>query len=127
MKKLLGISFLSAALLAGCDKPQPQKPAPVVAPPPSQAPPPAPTSGIPATAVAEPGAPVPAPNVSPMEFSNATYLTLLVQDFYAKNGRVPKDINELVTAKMIQTPPKPPPGTRYVIDAKNRQVVIVRQ
>ena len=131
MKTTLALGLLMAALLAGCTK----KPAPV--PPPT----PAPEAAAPAPAAeAQPAAaaaetktdpqnetPEPAPNVSPMDHSNAAGLTLMIQEFYDKNGRVPKDLNELVTAKMLLRAPTPPPGTRYVIDPKGRRVVIVRK
>lgn len=62
-----------------------------------------------------------------MEQSQAAYLTLQVQEFAAKNGRVPNDLAELVTAKMLPKVPNPPAGMKYVIDPKNRQVLLVRQ
>jgi len=49
-----------------------------------------------------------------------------VQEYFDKHGRLPKDLNELVAAKMLLKAPVPPPGTKYVIDARRKQVVIVR-
>ncbi|MBI3875867.1 MAG: hypothetical protein HY300_07915 [Verrucomicrobia bacterium] len=70
---------------------------------------------------------MPAPDVSPMAHSQAAVLTLGLQNYMARTGRAPKDLNELLAAKDIQNIPPPPPGTKYVINAKQRQVVLVKQ
>ena len=62
-----------------------------------------------------------------MAFSNAAALTMSLQEFMAKNGRAPNDLNELVTAKLVRHIPPPPPGYRYTIDAKRKQVVAEKQ
>ena len=85
---------------------------------------PAPTQTAPAPAG---GAPAAAGNEAEMAFSNATVLTMGLQEFMAKNGRAPNDLNELVTAKLIQKIPPPPRGYQYAIDAKRKQVVAVKQ
>lgn len=117
MKNLLGTALVAATILAGCQK---------ETPPPA----PAPVAPAPAPAAAEPGtAAVLAPprEPTPMEVSQASYLTLQVQEFAAKNGRVPNDFAELVTAKMLPKVPIAPAGMRYVIDLTNRQVRVVPQ
>ena len=117
MKKLFGTALLTATILAGCQKETP-------------APAPAPVAPAPAPAAAEPGASAvlaPPREPTPMEQSQASYLTLQVQEFAAKNGRVPNDLAELVTAKMLPKVPNPPAGMKYVIDATNRQVRLVPQ
>jgi len=126
---ILARLIIFIALLAGCGKnetppsaePPPAKPA-ISVEPAAEAPP----------AIAEATAPKEAEPkeqtepVSPMAYSDAAGLSLKVSEFYDKNGRVPKDLNELVTAKMLLRLPTPPPGMRYVIDAKNRSVLLVR-
>lgn len=43
--------------------------------------------------------------------------------FWMASGRpFPKDLNELVTAKLITRVPAPPSGKRYVLDAATQQV-----
>ena len=117
MKTLLRTTLLATTLLAACQK---------ETPPPA----PAPVAPPPAPAAVDPGASsvlAPPREPTPMEQSQAAYLTLQVQEFAAKNGRVPNDLAELVTAKMLPKIPNPPAGMKYVIDPKNRQVLLVRQ
>jgi hypothetical protein len=125
----LTAALVSTSLLIGCGKKTPKETAP---PPPAEAsapqtepapPPPGEATAAPAEATEGPAQ---ASNLNPMDYSNASGLTLMVQEYYGKHGRVPKDLNELVAAKMLLKVPTPPPGTKYVIDAKRRQVVIVR-
>jgi hypothetical protein len=54
-------------------------------------------------------------------------MTLMVQEYYDKNGRLPKDLRDLVAAKMLLKEPKAPPGLRYAIDPNKKSVVVVRQ
>lgn len=115
MKTLFGITVLAATLLAGCEKDAP--------PPPPVAPTPAAT--VPAAGEPTANSLIEAPReATPMEQSQAAYLTLQVQEFAAKNGRVPTDLSELVAAKMLPKLPVPPRGFRYEIDPKNRQVLL---
>lgn len=66
-------------------------------------------------------------NVAEMAFSNTTMLTMGLQEFMAKNGRAPNDLQELVTAKLVQKIPPLPAGYKYSIDAKRKQVLAVKQ
>ena len=66
-------------------------------------------------------------NEAEMAFSNTTVLTMGLQEFMAKNGRAPNDLNELVTAKLVQKIPPLPAGYKYTIDAKRKQVMAVKQ
>jgi|APGre2960657505_1045072.scaffolds.fasta_scaffold16944_1 hypothetical protein len=75
----------------------------------------------------EPPAPANAANALEMAYSNATALTMGLQEFMAKNGRAPSDVNELVTAKLVQKIPPLPLGYKYEIDAKRKQVVVSKQ
>lgn len=115
MKTHFLLPILAATLLIGCEKDAP--PPPPVTQTPAATPPPAgePTAN---TLVEAPRDP------TPMEQSQAAYLTLQVQEFAAKNGRVPTDLSELVAAKMLPKIPPAPRGFRYEIDPKNRQVLL---
>jgi hypothetical protein len=122
---------LVAVSLVGCGKTAPKEPAPApaaapvsVAPP--DAPAPAPPSAETPPAADAGDALAQAPNLSPMDYSNASGLTLMVQQYADTHGRVPKDLSELVAAKMLLKVPVPPPGTKYVIDPKRKMVVVVK-
>ena len=62
-----------------------------------------------------------------MAFSNATILTMMLQEFEAANKRLPTTIKELEAIKTYGPIPPAPPGFRYAIDAKKKQVVAVKQ
>ena len=49
-----------------------------------------------------------------------------LQEYMAKNGKPPADLNELVTAKLVQKIPPLPPGYKYEIDAKRKQVIVTK-
>ena len=103
MKKLLGITLVAvaSACLSGCEKDAPPPP-PVVETKSSATP--APEESASSIAPEKPR------EITPMEQSQAAYLTLQVQEFAAKNGRVPADLNELVAAKMLPKIPQAPRG-----------------
>jgi hypothetical protein len=44
-----------------------------------------------------------------------------ISDFFAANGRAPRDVNELVQGKYLQRAPTPPAGRKIVIDQVKRQ------
>ena len=98
--------------VAACRK----KPEPV--PPPPPAPPAAVTPEAKEAQAASNGA---------MAFSNASVLTMMLQEFTRKNGRLPNDINELSTITTFGPAPQAPTGYRFVIDAAKKQVVAVAQ
>ncbi|MFM8468446.1 MAG: hypothetical protein ACKODH_00505 [Limisphaerales bacterium] len=75
----------------------------------------------------EPPPPANAANALEMAMSNATALTMGLQEYMAKNGKPPADLNELVTAKLVQKIPPLPPGYKYEIDAKRKQVTVTKQ
>ena len=75
----------------------------------------------------EPPAPANAANALEMAMSNATALTMGLQEFMAKNGRAPTNVNELVTAKLVQKIPPLPPGYKSEIDAKRKQVTVAKE
>ena len=128
------ILVAGAIAVAGCGK----KPEPPALPPPEPASKPIAESLPPPPAlptVAPPGNSNPAlPQKTEAEAatiamaqSRAMGISMIVEQFYEKNGRVPKDLNELVAAKMLLKVPAAPPGMRYVIDAQSRRVAVVPQ
>jgi hypothetical protein len=54
-------------------------------------------------------------------------LTKAVQMFEVSEGRLPKDLNELVTLKYIARIPEAPYGQKIVYNASNGQVSVVPQ
>ncbi|HON06574.1 MAG TPA: hypothetical protein PLW02_00580 [Verrucomicrobiota bacterium] len=50
-----------------------------------------------------------------------------IKDFEANEGRLPKDLTELVKGKYLPSIPKPPTGMRIEYDAKTGDVKIVAE
>lgn len=112
-KVLLACSVL-ALVVSACRK----KPEAAPAPPPAPAPA---ADAAPAGTPANPG------NAAETAFSNATVLTMMLQEFMAVNKRPPTSLKELETIKVFGAVPSPPPGYRFVIDATNKRVVAQKQ
>lgn len=70
-----------------------------------------------------PAGPPPPPEFGSSE-NNLGYLNEGVRNFQQANGRVPNDLNELVTGKMIVRIPPPPPGFTYVMDRSSGMVTL---
>jgi len=66
-------------------------------------------------------------NEAEMALSNASVLTMMLQEFAAKNGRLPNNVQELSTITTFGAVPRPPAGYRFEIDAKQKAVVAVKQ
>lgn len=62
-----------------------------------------------------------------MAVSNASVLTMMLQEYEAANKRMPATIKDLESIKTYGPVPSPPPGFRYVIDPKRKQVLAVKQ
>ncbi len=77
--------------------------------------------------VAAPAPGVVTGNEAQLAASNASVLTLMLQEFVQTNGRMPNDISELAAIKTFGPPPKAPTGYKFVIDAKTKQVVALPQ
>jgi len=58
---------------------------------------------------------------------DVTSLTQAIQMFQVNEGRLPKDLNELVTTKYITRIPEAPYGQKIVYNAANGQVNVVPQ
>ena len=54
-------------------------------------------------------------------------LNKMLQLFHATEGRYPKDLNELVKEKYINSLPSPPVGMKIVYDAAKGEVQVVPQ
>lgn len=70
-----------------------------------------------------PAGPPPPPEFGSSE-NNLGYLNEGVRNFQQASGRVPNDLNELVTGKMIVRIPPPPPGFTYVMDRSSGMVTL---
>lgn len=64
---------------------------------------------------AVPSGPPPPPEFGSSE-NNLGYLNEGVRNFQRVKGRLPNDLNELVTDKVIARIPPPPPGFAYVME-----------
>ena len=54
-------------------------------------------------------------------------LTQAVRKYSVERKQVPKTLSEVVAAGYVQHLPTAPPGKRFEIDPKTRQVVLVKQ
>ena|SRR5437773_1677744 len=81
------------------------------------------SDGVAAPAVSTPAAP---PGGADME-SALRELTQAVRKYSVERKQVPKTFGEVVAAGYVQHLPTAPPGKRFEIDAKTRQVVLVKQ
>ncbi len=112
---LLGCALLILPL-SGCKRKSSSEDSSVVQPPPPKLP----ASGKPAAGDAG--------NDLQMAQSNCAVLTLALQTYMGNhNNQAPADVNELVKVQQLRAVPQPPAGWKYSIDAKNRQVVLVKQ
>lgn len=69
----------------------------------------------------------PSGNEAQVADSNASVLTLMLQEFESKNGRMPKDVSELSIITSYGAAPKPPSGYKFIIDSAQKQVRAVKQ
>lgn len=111
--------WCAAWLLLACKRDAPE-PVPVAAPPA-----PAQPASAPAPAPGQPAPPV----VNTQESSDAAYIqetTQLLNDFLAEykktNTRIPKDVAEMVSLKIITSAPVLPGGKKWVIDQQTGKI-----
>jgi len=131
MKYAYCLVLLVAGLaLAGCGKDETAPPAP---PPP--APPPAPATTV------EPARPAPAPaparngyvgamvkaKQAAVKVADVSSLNEEIQLFFAQEGHLPADLNELVTKQYITQIPDAPAGMQLVYDALHGNVHVEPQ
>ncbi len=118
IKVILGCTLLALTVCA-CRK----KPA-LVAGPVSTVPLP-PSAGV--TMPAGPSGTVASVAPGSPEHGSVVMLTFAAQQFHAKNKRMPNDVQELANAKLIPHVPTAPAGMRFLMDAKEKQVRLVKQ
>jgi hypothetical protein len=125
---------LSACLVAsGCSKKEPTDAgAPAAPAAPAKvsvdapdAPPPPPPTAAPVPAAGE----APRPDGPPSEenVDELTRITRAIQSFAINNERPPKDLNELVRAKLLPSIPAAPAGKKFVYDPSHMSIKLVNQ
>jgi hypothetical protein len=133
--RIYWVFSLCALMVLGACKPKPEPPPPTPAEP--KAPPSGTVSLLPSSESSAPpppsaeGAPVPAETTRtepPPEENNVNEtLTSVIRDFYDSSGRLPKDIQELVTLKLIPKMPEAPPGKKYELDPVKKRAILVNK
>lgn len=109
MKKLTLLTLSAALLCTACQRKKTiSEVAPAVEP-------------TPVTLTTPAQAAVPAPTGAEFESLNKA-----LEQWAPING-IPKDLNVLVSAKMVPRLPPLPPGKRFAIDEKNLRVILVNQ
>jgi hypothetical protein len=117
MRNFCGLSFLAGALVVlGCGKEQSPPPAPA----------PAAQSASPSSGDGYLGTLVRGQQVAVKGIDTAS-LNQEVQLFNAQEGRLPKDLNELVTMHYLGKLPDPPAGMKLNYDAVAGKVTVVPQ
>ena len=118
MKKQFSLCMIVGLALVGCDD---KKPEPTVPP-----------SAPPAVGVNPLNAPADYLNTLAKskkladKVIDTAALNKAVQLFGAQEGRLPKDLDELVTLKYIPAIPPAPTGMKIVYDAKSGDVTVVK-
>lgn len=120
MKMLLLLPVVAALLNAGCGQ---QKSAPTDNRPATNA---AAAFENPLNAPADYGRALARAQQSAEKTVDLAALTKAVEMFQVDKGRLPKDLNELVTGKFIRQLPPAPPGMKIVYDANTGEVKAVR-
>ncbi len=119
MKTQFSLGLVAGLALVGCDDKKPAPPAP----PPTQ-----PTVGVnPLNAPADYLNMLAKSKKLADKVIDTAALNSAVQLFGAQEGRLPKDLGELVTLKYIPALPAPPTGMKIEYDAKTGDVKVVKQ
>jgi hypothetical protein len=123
MRKFYGLTFLAGALVfVGCGKEQtPATPAPTASAPPAQSATPAPAHGDGYLGTLVRG------QQTAVKGIDTAALNQEVQLFNVQEGRLPKDLNELVTKNYLGALPDAPVGMKIVYDAVQGKVTVVPQ
>jgi hypothetical protein len=114
MKTLLSV-VIGAGLLVGCSEKKSSAPAQDT------------SSGNPLTAPADYLKAAANSEKKAIGVVDITSLNKAIQLFQVDKGRLPKDLNELVTEKYMPQLPPPPAGSKIEYDAKTGTVKIVKQ
>lgn len=119
MKEACAVILLAGLTLAGCGKKEPA----ASAPPPQRSAAPAQPLSAPADYL---GA-VSKGQKSAIKTIDLASLGQAIKLFEVEEGRLPKDLNELVAEKYLPGLPAPPPGTKFVYDPNTGNVRVVKQ
>ncbi len=119
MKTQLCLLLVAGFSLAGCGRKE-------------EAPPPKPTnapaaSGNPLTAPVDYLGAVARAKQNAEKTIETVSLNQAVQQFSVQEGRYPKDLNELVTARYLPSLPRPPYGMKIEYNPKTGEVTVVKQ
>lgn len=121
MKSSLCLTTLAGLLLVACSKENPASPfSPVSTNAPA-------AFENPLNAPADYGKALVKAQTSAEKTVDLAALTKAIEMFQLDQGRLPKDLNELVTGKFIRQMPPAPPGMKIVYDANTGEVKVVRQ
>jgi hypothetical protein len=69
----------------------------------------------------------PAQALTPAESATLDSLTRVLRKYSFEQHRLPKSLDEVVTAGYVAALPTAPPGKKFVVDPKTVRVVLVRQ
>lgn len=120
------LATVAVVMLLGACSPKPAPP-PTVAPRPATGSSPATPASAPAATTPAPAPSAPPPDEGPRNDAGIEALNIAIGDFFSANGTVPKDLNELVRGKFLQTLPQAPPGKKFAVDPVKRTAKIVNQ
>ena len=119
MKAIFRFSLLSGLLLTGCGKEEPKPTQPTNTNTTSV--------GNPLTAPVDYLGAVGKAQQSAVKTVDTVAVSQAIKMFQVEEGRLPKDLNELVTKGHLRELPKPPYGTKLVYDANAGTVKVVKQ
>lgn len=114
MKKTALLTLTALGILTGCDD---KKPAPTTG---------GNSSGNPITAPVDYLGAVAQAKKHADKSLDLVSVKKAVQEFYAGEGRFPKDLQEMVTEKYLTFVPKPPIGLKITYNPQNGEVKIVQ-
>jgi len=117
MKPIIPICLVAALALAGCSKKEETAPAPEGAG----------SSGNPLSAPADYLGAASRAQKKAQQTTATVSLESAVKAFEAEEGKLPKDLNELVTKEYLASLPKPPNGMKFNYDPATGKVTIIPQ
>ncbi len=118
MKKHFSLCLIAGLALVGCDDKKPE---------PAATPPPPPVGSNPLNAPGDYLNTLAKSKKTADKVIDTASLNKAVQLFGAQEGRLPKDLDELVTEKYLPALPPAPTGMKIEYDAKTGEVKVVKQ
>lgn len=117
MKGLSALFFVAALVFSGCGKhSQANAPEPTSSPTAGQNPITAPVDYLGAVGKAHKAA---------VKTIDTVSIDQAIRMFQTEEGRLPRDLNELVTEQYLPTLPTPPAGMKFQYDARTGRVTVV--